>query len=232
MLTKLLKTNRSSRAVYAGSVIFPNFAFMGYPIVQALFGDKAVFYTSILHLPSGLLFFTFQMFMMRKCAEEDGLLHETNDTSFTKFKKIVSNGLVASLSALFIYFFNISFPAIITETLDFIGGITMPLSMIAIGCNIAQYNLKDIFGDINTYIFSAVRLLFCPLLTYFAASFFLKDPVMLRIIALTFGMPVAALMAMGSAEYENQRKQASVMVAFTTIFSAVTIPLLALLIGA
>ena len=56
------------RGVYQCMVMLANTAFMGYPVVQALYGESAIFYTTIFNFGYNILFYTYGSFLMDKDA--------------------------------------------------------------------------------------------------------------------------------------------------------------------
>ena len=136
LVVKILRVPKDSRGVYQCMVMFSNNSFMGYPVVEALFGGFAIFYTTIFHMGFNFLFFTYGIFIMAKDA---GTVSKFNP------KRLINTGVIASIIALIIYFAGIQVPEIILSPLSFVGNITTPLSMLVIGSNMASYKLSDVF---------------------------------------------------------------------------------------
>ncbi|MEG0963103.1 MAG: hypothetical protein RSF88_09615 [Lachnospiraceae bacterium] len=59
-------------------------------------------------------------------------------------RNILNNGVIAAVLALLVFLCNIPLPELIREPLSFIGGITMPLSMMVIGSAIGGYSMITI----------------------------------------------------------------------------------------
>ena len=231
-LARAFRVPKGQRALYMGAIVFANTGFMGYPVVQALYGNAAIFYTSILHMPFNFLFFTLQMALMRKSAEAEGQTDvlETDRNPGRRLRNIFNNGVIASLIALVLFFTGWPLPQVVGDTVAFIGNTTMPLSMLAIGSSIGAYRLKDRLGEKRAYGFTAIRRMICPLVMILIMRPFVSDPVILGIMTITVGMPIASLLAMGAAPYDNQRKTAAVLVAFSTLCSMISIPVLTMLL--
>ena len=82
-----------------------NTAFVGYPILRALYGDFAVFVFSLMHLPFNILIFTYGR----------ALLQQGMHKKIT-MKDLLSIGTVSSIIALVIYFGNITLPDPVSYT--------------------------------------------------------------------------------------------------------------------
>lgn len=224
MFAKLLRVEKGLVGTYILTILLCNNSFMGYPVVQALFGEGAIFFTSIIHLGFNIMFYTLGLALIRR---------DANTETGEKFdpKTLINSGTIAAIIVLFIFFTGISIPEVVVTPFGFIGGLTMPLSMMIIGANMSNYRLKEVFGDARMYALAIARLILVPLLVWQVMRIFINDSYLIQVATITFGMPVAALVAMGTAPYDKQGKVGAVAVAFTTICSLVTIPLWALFLG-
>ncbi len=241
-VVRLMRIQVNLRGVYMCMVIFANNAFMGYPVVSALFGEEAIFYTTIFHLMFNLMFFSLGMILIRKDAgagkkTEEEIAHAQirpirKWERIRSVRQVLNNGVIASILALVIYFSGIPLPSVVAETCGFIGNICMPLSMMVIGSSIAGYSIKDIFSEKKVYLIAVVRLMIMPLLVFFVMRLFTGDEELIKIATITVGMPIASLVAMGAAPYQEQAKVASISVLFTTLCSMITIPVMCMLLGA
>ena len=235
ILVRIIRVPKKLHGTYICMVMFSNNIFMGYPITSALFGDKAIFYTTIFHILFNFMVFSVGSLLIRKDAGDIGAKDDKPVTFQEKFhavRKVANNGMLAAVGALVIYFTGIQLPEIITETCSFIGNISMPMSMIVIGSSIAAYPLKDVFSEKKVYLITAVRLILMPLLTYFIMQFFTDNAEFIKIATITVGMPIASIVAMISTPYEEQGKEAAVAVVFSTLCSLITIPVMCMLLGA
>ena len=97
---------------------------MGYPVVQALYGDSAIFYITIFNMPFSILFFSMGLHLLKKdaaIASGNFVKEKLNLRSF------INNGIIASVASLVIYFANIPMPDIFYACVGFVGNITVAL---------------------------------------------------------------------------------------------------------
>lgn len=229
----LIRVPAELKGTYMCMVIFSNCSFMGFPVLSALFGNEAIFYSNIFHMSFNLMFFTLGIALLKRDANADGLRKNgavLPGQRFRAIRRIINNGVIASVLALVIYFAQIPLPAVLTESLSFIGDTVMPLSMLVLGISIANVPMKEIFSSHKVYLISVVRLLVMPVLAYFAIRFFTDNSLLVKIVTITAGMPVATLVAMGSAPYPRQGREASMAVVFSTLCSLITIPVMCILL--
>lgn len=229
LFTKLMRVPTHLRGTYMCMFIFSNNTFMGYPVVQALFGDSAIFYITIFNMPFNILFFTLALHYFKKdAALESG----TYEKSKPDIRSLINNGIIAAIAALVIYFVNIPIPDIVYQCLGFVGNITTPLSMVIIGSSMAAASIKDIKTEKGIWPMLPIRLGVMPLIVWLFMHFVTTDVTLINICTIGAGMPVASLVAMGSSPYPRQNKLASIGVAVSTILSLVTIPIMSMLLGA
>ncbi len=229
LFTKIMRVPAHLRGTYMCMFIFSNNMFMGYPVVQALFGDSAIFYMTIFNMPFNILFFTLALHYFQK----DAAIEAHNlEKERMNFRSIINNGIIASIAALVIYFANLSLPNIFYECVGFVGNITTPLSMIIIGSSMAAASLKEIKTEKGIWPMLPIRLIVMPLLVWAFMHLWTDNPTIISICTIGAGMPVASLVAMGSAPYPRQNKAASIGVVVSTLCSLVTIPVMAMLLGA
>ncbi len=217
---KLVHAPSDCRGVYQCMVMLANTAFMGYPVVQALYGESAIFYTTIFNFGYNILFYTYGSFLMDK---------DAGQASKFEPRRLLSAGFLAGMVALIIPFSGITLPDMILQPCSFIGNITTPMSMLIIGSNMANYPLRDIFSEKRIYVMAFIRLLVMPVLTAAYMSLLTDDPLLICMTAMTIGMPVGSMVAMASSKYEKQGRIGSISVVMTTICSMATIPILAVI---
>lgn len=220
LLTRILHIKKQNMGIYQFMFIFANTSFMGYPIVESMFGKSAIFYSSILHMPFNILVFSYGIYLVSKDNEEQAKFNP---------KVLINTGILASLLALIIYFLELNIPDNISETISFIGDMTPALSMIVLGASLAQYSLKDMLTDKKIYIMSVIRLIILPVVGYYFISSLTTNHMIIGIVTITLGLPVASMSVMLSSEYRGPVKTASMGVFITTIASIITIPLIAYL---
>lgn len=218
VLVRLLRVKTEDRGVYECSFVFANVLFMGYPVCAALYGDNCVFYICIFYILFNLMYFTYGVHKLLK-----GTHARAGKNSFRSF---FSNGTIASLISLVLFLANVQIPTPVTEVLDFVGDIAVPVSMIIIGSSIADYPLKNLFADKRIFPVTAIRLVGIPLLIYGLMTVLGFHGELRGIATITAGMPAASMIAMTCTQYGVHESRGSSVVVFTTLCSLITMPFL------
>lgn len=204
---------------YRFMTIFGNNAFMGIPVVEAVFGT--VFYAAIFNLPNNLLIYSYGTHLLSQ---------KSGKKSRFQWKRVLNPGTLTAFMALVMFLADLQFPKPMLNTLKTVGNITTPLSMLVIGSTLAGASLKSTFCNWKIYIFGVIKLLAVPFCILGIGMLFIKDTVTLGILTVITAMPCAAVSTMLCQECDQDSETAAKYVLVTTIMSVVTIPLVALLI--
>lgn len=212
----------SQTKVYEGLIIFGNQGFIGYAVIYILFQEQGIIYLTIFNIYYLILIWTYGIYLFTKQAK-------TID-----WKKIFLNpGILSTLIGLLFLFTPLYFPARIGATLESVGTMTIPLSMMVIGCLIADIDLKRITAFLrNRYIWlsSFMKLLFIPLLLlpfYFANVSF----PLLATAVIVSGMPAASTISLYAQKFGSDSYFASIGVLVTTFLCVFTIPVLYVIVN-
>lgn len=208
----VLRVDRSDAGIYRFMTVFGNVGFMGFPMLAALFGEKAIFLAAIFNLPMNLLCFSV------------GILLIAPKGTKLKAKAILNPTVVASFGALLLYLLPVSLPAPLNDGLSLLGSATIPLAMIVIGSSLAQLPFLDIWKLPRLYLLSLIKLILCPLLVYGVLRLFIDDSLLLAIATLLTAMPVATNTTMLCLEYGGNELLASRGVFISTVLSLATVP--------
>ena len=213
------KYEESQKNVLRFSTIFSNVGFMGYPILESIFGKIGIFYGAIFNVGFNLLLWT------------AGVMIFTKEKKFSNIKKVVINpALIAVFIGIIMFISPIKPPYAILKTLDSIGSMTTPLSMIIIGAMLAEANYKETFSSLNIYYCSLIRLLIMPICAYGILKVLGAEGQLLKICVIIEGMPVAVLSGIIAEQYKGDSILASRCIFMSTLLSIITIPLVALFI--
>lgn len=234
LFVRVMRVQKDKRGVAEMLLVFGNTGFMAIPILQALYGDVAVFYSSILNMPFNFLLYTYGIYLLNRDRQETDIAKEDSSVkpgSKFSWKLFLSPGILCSLIALGMYFARLQFPTVLSETFSFVGNLTPPLSMLVTGSILAEYPVSILFHDHKIHGMLVMKMLLLPVAALFLARLFFTDSVIIGIICLTFAMPSGALCAMLSKEYKINTDTASSGVVFSTLLSLLTIPIVYLVLS-
>lgn len=218
-ISKMLffKFPSNKQQVFRFITIFSNVGFMGYPVLESIYGGTGVFYAAIFNIPFNLLVWTV------------GVMLYTGEKDFKSMRKAMANpALIAVFIGIILFVFSIRLPLPIETSLKLVGSTTTPISMIIIGSMLAEMKFKNIFSEVSIYYATVVRLLIVPMIIYVVLKFLKVDELLLNICVILQAMPAAVTTAIIAEKYGGDSLLASQCVFITTIVSVITIPIVIL----
>ena len=220
LLVKLLRLPKDDQGMYMFMSTYGNVGFMGFPVIQAVFGAESVFYTAIFNVIFNISCFYLGIVMIHY-----GDRRNTEKVTFS-WHALVSPSTISSLAAVLIYVLDIHFPEILCSTVNTIGNVTTPLAMMLIGSTLATMNPREIFSDWHVYPFAVIRQFLLPLLLWPLLSKLVTDSWLLGITFVLFIMPSANTCVLFATKYHRNEQLAAKTVFITTFLSMLTVPLL------
>lgn len=210
------------KSVYEGLIIFGNQGFIGYAVSFILLGEQGIVYLTMFNLCYLIHIWTYGIFLFSK------------NKSTIDWKIILFNpGILSTLAGLVIFLLPISWPNMLSNGLDSVGKMTIPLSMLLIGSLVADVKYKDFILLIkNSYLWKSAiaRLIILPLLLLPFAAFSIPFSILL-IAVIVSGMPSAPTISLYSQKFGGDTAFASFGTLLTTLLCIITIPLLYLIIS-
>ena len=199
--------------------IFSNAGYMGYPLIQALYGNEGLMYASAYVTLFNILLWTVGVRLMDR------------QRSGWELGRILKNPVIcAVMLGLAIYYLRIPVPQIVRAPLKYVSDMNTPISMMITGILLAESNLLGILRDALLWRTVAVRLLVIPAVC--VAAFFalgIRD-MTAQVTLLQEACPCAAITSVFAVQYHYDEGFAGGLVAVSTLFSILTLPLCALLL--
>jgi predicted permease len=214
-----MKYPQNIKSVLIFTTMFSNCGYMGFPIIQSIYGKVGVFYAAIFNMVFNITIWTVGV----------ALFTGKKDLSTTK-KALLNPGTVSVYIGLFIFIFSIKIPGPIYKTFEMIGSMTSPLSMIVIGAMLGEMNIKEVFSSLPAYYSSFIRLILVPITVFFILKLLGASGMILGVLTLVSAMPTAVNTAIISEKYGGNSAFASKCVFISTVLSTLTIPLIIMLI--
>lgn len=214
LLARLLHVREAERGTYRFLLSFSNIGFMGYPVAETLFGPDSAFHVTIF-----ALVFQFVAYSVGVSLISGGASPFRFDIRI--FRRPL---IVAALLALMIYLTGFHVPQIPAGMISYVGRISTPLSMIIIGCSLADIPLGQIVGNWRVYALVGIKMVAIPILAFLLLRPFLRDPLMLGVTTVMLSMPAGTTATTMALTYGGNERLASSGVFVTTILSLLTIP--------
>jgi len=222
LLSRALPISPARKRVFITMAVFANTAFVGFPIIKELFGDAGYMYAVIFNLFYQLFFFTYGVFLLDSERKEG-----------FKLKYFYTNVVtIVSVIAIVLFLSPFRFPEAVTSTLSTIGGATVPVSMIIVGCSLATIRLPSILKDGYSYLVSALRLLVFPVGMIFVLRGIDLPLIVKTTCVVMTALPCGSLNLIYSERNGCEPEYATRTVVQTMLLMIVTIPVVLLLMNA
>lgn len=200
---------------------FSNAGFMGFPLVAAVQGSEAIFYAAGFVALLNALQWTYGQSLI------------SGDPSYRSPKAILKNPLVLSLLlGILIFCFELPVPAIASDLLAALAALNAPLAMVILGVYLAQTDARTLFNDPHLYVVAAARLVLIPLLTAWMLKLLpAQYAAITTTLVIVAAAPIGSNVAVYAQKLGKDYAYAVRGVCLSTLLSAITMPLLMLLVG-
>ncbi len=199
-------------------VVFSNVGYMGIPLQQAVLGDEGVFYGAVCVGVFNILVWTY------------GVICSSGSLKNMSVKKVVFNpGLIAVTVGLIIFLFSLpvaKYVPPVSTTLGYMANLNTPIAMMVIGFNLANSNILASLKSASTYVVAFLRLILIPAVSLFVLLFCgIRGDILVSLVVAA-SAPVAAVTTVFAIKYENDVNTSVNLVAFTTLLSIITMPVI------
>lgn len=202
------------RKVGEFSMVFTNCGFIGFPILESIFGAEGLFYGAFFIISFHLATWTWGIAILAR---------QRADIRLTVKKALVNFGTIPSLIGFLLFVSRIPLPEAFTDFSAYLASLCTPIAVIITGANLARRSLKKMLTSPLVYYVNLWRLVIIPMAV----------TVLLWVIGIPdnfviFGcvmaaMPTAAVATMFGEMYDIQPGLAAEFVGSTSILCTATL---------
>jgi predicted permease len=224
LLVGKLYRDENERKISTFSTIFTNCGFIGFPILEALFGAKGLFLAAFFNISFHLFIWSWGVAILAR---------KRSDIKLTVRKIFINLGSVPCLIGVLIYMLVIPFPgfalpAFLSKFFLYLSNLCTPISVLITGALLATRTPKQIFGSGKIYYFSAMKLLVLPLIVCVICKLIGLPQDMTLFVTVEAALPAASSITMFSEIYGLNSGYASQTVGTSSLLSVGTLPLVLL----
>lgn len=199
------------------ALIFANTGFMGFPVLNALFGDLGEFYGAFFIITFHITLWTYGIHVLSKCK---------TDIKVKPINMFFNFGTVPVMIGLILYVLPFRLPDPMLSAFDMVGDLCSPLSMLIIGATVATISMKDLFLDLKVYLVTAVRLFVTPaIVCCLAALVGLSDDLVYLFTTFT-ALPAATNVAMYAQKFDIDPGYGAKLPSLSTLLTVISVPLM------
>ena len=207
------------KKIYQFAFSFCNCAFIGFPILNSLFGEIGLFYGAFYVISYNLGVWSFGVWLMSRGKTEGGV----------SIRKIfINTGTVPCFIGLALYIAQIPLPDFLMTAMDTMGSLCTPLSLIVTGSLVAALPLREFFLNPKFYGFLAGKLVALPLLLavilrFTGISALIADIDLAVFLTVMVALPPAAFTTLLATLYDVKPSYSAQLISLGTILSPFTI---------
>lgn len=200
---------RLNRRTYLAPVIFGNTGNLGLPLALFAFGDTGFSYAVVVFAIMAIWSFTFGIWLVAGAGS---------------LGKVLREPLVWAtvLGAVFLWQ-GWQTPTFLTNTLDLIGQMAIPMMLITLGVAVARLTPGGIGRAV---LLSALKLMLCVGIAWVAALAFSLDRIAFGVLMLQVATPVAVTSYLLAEKYGADSQAVAGLVVVSTLMSVGALPLL------
>ena len=203
--------------LYQYLILVGNTAFMGYPVIQAIYGDEGVFYASVCNLIHNLITFSYALSLLGRGAA-------------VVQQRRCSACLLASIAGILLFLAPFQLPGAVHQTLDWLGSITIPLCLVCTGARLSGDSIRRAVRSGAVWAVSLTRLLLFPLLLMPVLYLLHCRGVTLVVPVVLFATPAALTAGAFAQQYGCDADFAANTVVCSNVLSLLTLPVIVTLL--
>lgn len=196
------------------SFIFPNTGGLGIPIVYVLLGQTAFVYAITFSVLINIYHFTIGLWL--------------SNSSLNLKKALQTPVLYALVLALAFKGTNTQVPFIIEDVCKMLGGIVIPLLLIAFGSSLVGIKIGQ---NIKAVRMGVVRVVLGFIVVYTIFYFGNFEPVLIYTLLIQYSMPIATTSYLFALRFNGPSDEIAVMTASSTIAILFLLPVIIYVIG-
>ncbi|MBQ8187282.1 MAG: AEC family transporter [Clostridia bacterium] len=195
-------------------MLFTNCGFIGFPILESIFGETGLFYGAFYVVSFHLFTWTWGIAILARGRD---------DIKITPKKALVNFGTIPSLIGIVLFLTGLPLPEFVTDFSSYIASLCTPISMLITGANLSRRGMKSMLTNPSVYLTNAVRLIVMPLAVTTVLWLIGVPDYMIVFGCVMAAMPTAAVITMFGELYHISPGCAAELVGSTSLLSVATL---------
>ena len=218
VIPRILKSEPANRKFYNLITVYTNTGFLGIPIAKAILPDNAIIYVIVINVFYSLLFYTHGMAVLHSGIDKNTGIKRKNP-----LLSILNPGTVMAILSLVVFWFDLTPPPIIANTIQYIGNATVFLSMALLGVSIARSSFFKSFKNIKIWLYIVLRMIIVPVVIVLVMKLLNFDNDATLALCLMAAVPAGSLPMIQAEKMGLDTELLSSSIAMTTFISIFSI---------
>jgi malonate transporter len=209
----------ASRTMYGMAASMTNTGFVALPVLQAIYGPRAVLPAAIATVFVAVVMFPAAVILL-ELGQRDA--HGSRTTPMVTIKHVVLNPMVIStLIGMLLSLLGLHMPGPVTAYLGILADALTPCALFAIGLGLSIDGLRANIEPAS--LLSAVKLVIMPLIVYGLCMSLGLDPLYTIAAVICAAVPTAKTVYILAGEYHCEEMMVASTVSMTTLVSVISL---------
>lgn len=210
---------KKRKDVHVCLTAFGNTIFLGYPLLEAIWGPQAVFYAAFFSIANDLTAWSLGVLILSRA--KDGRMD---------LKKLLNPTTLSYVLGAFMFIFSVRLPAPVHEAAKSVGSTTTVLSMLFLGAALASVRLRELVAGLSSVTIILIKMILVPIGAFHLLSWLLPaleipiDMLAISVLCIELAMPCQSVFAILAQEFGGDTEYAATAICMTTAASLVTLP--------
>ena len=220
IMSMAVSRSLASRTMYGMAASMTNTGFVALPVLQAIYGPRAVLPAAIATVFVAVVMFPIAVILL-EVDQRDA--HGAVASPMVTAKHVVLNPMVIStLIGMLLSVFGLRMPGPVAAYLGILADALTPCALFAIGLGLSIDGLRANIGQAS--LLSAVKLVIMPLIVYGLSLSLGLDPLYTIAAVICAAVPTAKTVYILAGEYHREEMMVASTVSLTTLASVVSLP--------
>ena len=218
LTARLWRLELPAAVIHRCMMAFGNVAFLGYPLIRAIFGDEGFFYAAVYEFVNDIFVWTFVVCKLNSIGADGKIPLKT------QIKNAVNPCTIAFFVSFALMLLKIRPTGLALGLTEGIGSMTTPLSMIFIGGTLAEVRLGGLrrLGSFSAVVL--IKMLAAPVLLALLTRALPLSEAARGAFILQVGMPSQTILSVLTLEYGGDSVYTSEGILITTLAALITLP--------
>jgi len=216
-----LRGSRSiaSRTMYGMAASMTNTGFVALPVLQAIYGQRAVLPAAIATVFVAVVMFPLAVVLL-ELGQQDAK-GSRPPTAITLEHVVLNPMVLSTLIGMLLSLLNLPIPGPVAAYLNILADALTPCALFAIGLGLSMDALRANIGRAS--LLSAIKLIIMPLIVYALCVFLKLDPLYTIAAVICAAVPTAKTVYILAGEYHCEETMVASTVSMTTLASVISL---------
>ena len=225
LLKKAFSLTGNYGRIYQAATMFGNVGFIGIPLILGILPERGMLYMALFFIVDQIVLWSLGFYMT---LPEDKLKQASLKSNI---KNIISPAMIGIFLAIIFIAMEWKLPATLNKALGAVGDATTPLSLIYIGASFCFCDISKFITRMEYYAIVVGKMIVAPVVIFMALRAMNVQEEIITVITTLAGVPSMAAIAMFARTNGSDENCAIGAIMITTIFSLLTLPLVAYITG-